>query len=105
MRLGIARSLFYDYRFGIPLSMTSMNGQVTHYTIDDAGRISTIQAPNEVVDGVAFTIRYKYFPNAVIPWAQNRTLRPPTPYKFYRNGNIFRCFWQNFADKKRYGYL
>ena len=97
---GYSSQSVYDYRFGIPLSMTSMNGQVTNYTIDDAGRISTIQAPNEVADGVAFTIRYKYFPNATIPWAQTEHYDPQHPTNFIETATFSDAFGRILQTKK-----
>ncbi|MGC3979157.1 MAG: RHS repeat-associated core domain-containing protein [Paludibacteraceae bacterium] len=51
----------YDYRFGIPLKTTDINGNVQTTEIDDRGRITKIKGPNEA----DYTIKFEYHPEAV----------------------------------------
>lgn len=55
----------YDYRYGIPLRHTDINGCETTYTIDNLGRItsvlSPIDKPDVEIDGYSpYTIKFEY---------------------------------------------
>jgi hypothetical protein len=52
----------YDYRYGIPLTISDMNGYTQETTIDNLGRITKILAPNEQVIGAPYTIQFEYHP-------------------------------------------
>lgn len=53
----------YDYRYGIPRTITDMNGYTMQYHIDNLGRIDTITTPNEQSAKAPYTIAYNYMPN------------------------------------------
>ncbi|MFV0507006.1 MAG: RHS repeat domain-containing protein, partial [Bacteroidales bacterium] len=50
----------YDYRFGVAMRTKDINGYYQEQEIDEMGRITQITAPNELAEGVPFTIRFEY---------------------------------------------
>ncbi|MDD4712327.1 MAG: toxin TcdB middle/N-terminal domain-containing protein [Bacteroidales bacterium] len=48
----------YDYRYGIPLTTTDINGNVMTTSIDDLGRVYKIKGPNET----DYTLKFDYHP-------------------------------------------
>jgi YD repeat-containing protein len=50
----------YDYRYGVPLETRDMNGYYLETTIDDMGRVVSMQGPNEAAQGVPYTIKFIY---------------------------------------------
>ncbi len=87
---GYSSSAAYDYRFGQLLSTTDLNGQQLQYTLDHAGRVSSITGPLELAVGVPYTIAFEYHPEAGVPWARTRHYDPAHP------GNDLETF--TFAD-------
>ena len=51
----------YDYRYGIPLKTTDINGNVQTTEIDNLGRITKIKGPKDP----EYTIKFEYHPEAV----------------------------------------
>lgn len=76
---GYSSSATYDLRFGQLLSSTDMNGQEVLYEIDNLGRITQIQGPYEIANGIPYTIRHEYHPEADIPWASTQHFDPSHP--------------------------
>lgn len=66
---GYLSSSSYDLRFGNMLSSTDINGKTTNYTLDNVGRLASLQSPLELASGQPFSISYEYHPNAIVPWA------------------------------------
>ncbi|MCK0202728.1 hypothetical protein MWN41_06815, partial [Ornithobacterium rhinotracheale] len=60
----------YDYKFGVPISVTDRNGETIRYTIDAKGRVKSILAPKEAEKGLPYTIKYEYYPKAKVPYAK-----------------------------------
>ncbi len=79
---GYSSSSEYDFRFGIPIKTTSINGQDIEYSLDDIGRTTDIRGPYEIEAGVAFTIGFEYFPNAAVPYAITKHYDPEHPSNF-----------------------
>jgi RHS repeat-associated protein len=50
----------YDYRYGMPLTHTDINGYSTVSTVDNLGRLTSVTAPNELATGAPFTVSYAY---------------------------------------------
>jgi RHS repeat-associated protein len=57
---GYSSSSTYDYKFGKPLTVTDINGNITTYTYDWRGRITKIKSPNET----DYTLKFSYWLNA-----------------------------------------
>ncbi len=76
---GYSSSATYDLRFGQMLSSTDMNGQIIKYEIDNLGRITKITAPYEIANGVDYTIKHEYHPDATVPWARTLHYDPAHP--------------------------
>jgi RHS repeat-associated protein len=85
---GYSSSTTYDVRFGQMLSTTNLNGQQTQYTIDNAGRVSTIKEPLEIASGKPFTIAYEYHPEAIVPWALAKHFDPANPANFLETASF-----------------
>ena len=79
---GYSSGTTYDVRFGKVLTATDMNGQQTQFTIDNAGRISTIREPFEIASNQPFTISFEYHPNDPVPWAMGKHFDPQHPANF-----------------------
>lgn len=54
----------YDFRYGQLLQSESINGYFTNYEIDDLGRLTKIQGPNEEEQGIDYTLKFEYAPIA-----------------------------------------
>ncbi len=76
---GYNSSSTYEYKYGQLLSTTDINGKQTLYEIDNIGRITKITGPYEIESGQDYTIRFKYFHDAEIPWAQTQHFDPEHP--------------------------
>ncbi len=76
---GYSSSSTYDYKFGQLKSTTDLNGHETQYEIDNIGRITNITGPYEIESGQDYTIRFKYFHDAEIAWAQTQHFDPEHP--------------------------
>ena len=50
----------YDYRWGLPTSVTDPAGNEIRYTYDYKGRINTVLAPEEARQGKDYTVRFTY---------------------------------------------
>ena len=50
----------YDYRYGMPLKITDINGNVTTKSIDNLGRVTSVTLPNEIAAGLPYTIKMQY---------------------------------------------
>jgi RHS repeat-associated protein len=66
---GYTSSSVYDYKWGMPVEITDMNGQKLKYSIDDYGRVDTITGPYELAAGRPYTIAFEYFPEADVPYS------------------------------------
>lgn len=66
---GYTSSTLYDYKWGMPVEITDMNGQRLRYSIDDYGRVDTITGPYELASGRPYTIAFGYFPGADLPYS------------------------------------
>ncbi|MBN2754658.1 MAG: hypothetical protein JXR81_07305, partial [Candidatus Goldbacteria bacterium] len=53
----------YNYDFGVPASVTDMNGNTISYGYDQHGRILNIKGPNETQEG-EYAVQYEYYPNS-----------------------------------------
>lgn len=60
---GFVATATFDGRFGLPTSRVDVNGQVTTYTYDAAGRLASVTLPYEQGTGHP-TITYEYHPTA-----------------------------------------
>lgn len=69
----------YDFAFGQLLSSTDLNGHKISYTLDKLGRVETITGPYEQKSGAPYTIKFKYFPHAEVPWALTQHYDPANP--------------------------
>lgn len=72
---GYSSNSTYDFRFGQMLTSTDINGNIISYTVDDAGRIEEIRGPFEQTT-MKPTIKFKYFPDADIPYATTKHYDP-----------------------------
>ncbi len=54
----------YDYRYGIPLTSRDENGYTLITTLDNMGRVNTITGPNELAEGIPYTLSFGYHPQA-----------------------------------------
>ncbi|MDP4238179.1 MAG: SpvB/TcaC N-terminal domain-containing protein, partial [Bacteroidota bacterium] len=52
----------YNYKYGIPCKATDENGNVMNTMLDNLGRVSAIQGPNEIANGKAYTMKFEYHP-------------------------------------------
>ena len=59
---GYTSGTVYDYKWGVPMETTDLNGQKMRYTYDDMGRPSTIVGPKEIAAGKPYTIKFEYHP-------------------------------------------
>jgi len=66
---GYSSSTTYDYRFGVPLETTDLNGNKMQYTYDEKGRMSTLIGPYELAAGKPYTIKMAYHPDADTPYS------------------------------------
>ena len=66
---GYTSSSIYDYKWGMPVEITDMNGQKLKYSIDYYGRVDTITGPYEMASVRPYSIAFEYFPEADIPYA------------------------------------
>ncbi|GAA0749728.1 SpvB/TcaC N-terminal domain-containing protein [Gaetbulibacter jejuensis] len=55
----------YEYRFGVPLLATDINGQQLRTRIDNRGRLVEVTAPNEMPNG--WTLRMQYEGEVALP--------------------------------------
>ena len=62
----------YNYKWGLPVSVTDKNNQRIEYTYDDCGRIQTIRGPYELASGQSYTLAFEYYPGAEVPYALTR---------------------------------
>ncbi|WP_225850198.1 SpvB/TcaC N-terminal domain-containing protein [Streptomyces sp. HPF1205] len=62
-----------DLRFGLPGTVTDINGQVTRTTYDAAGRPATVTGPYETSTGHV-TIAFDYHPDAPVPYAVSHNI-------------------------------
>lgn len=97
---GYSSSATYDVRFGQMLSQTDINVQKTFYTYDNAGRISTIRGPFEIVAGQPFTYSFEYHPEAVVPWALTKHYDPDHPTNFIETATFSDGFGRIVQSKK-----
>jgi RHS repeat-associated protein len=67
---GYSSTSDYDFKWGLPTGNSDMNNQRMIYTYDDCGRQSTITGPYEIRAGKDFTFKFKYHPEATVPYAQ-----------------------------------
>lgn len=66
---GYSDSTTYEYRFGNPLSTTSMQNEQVHFNIDNRGRIRSVTGPYELAAGKPYTLAFEYHPEANVPYA------------------------------------
>ncbi len=76
---GYESSSIYEYCFGMLEETTDMNGQVIDYQIDERGRNIQITGPFELASGQAYTIKFEYDPDAVVPVATTYHFEPEHP--------------------------
>ncbi|HBG69914.1 MAG: hypothetical protein A2W93_14980 [Bacteroidetes bacterium GWF2_43_63] len=58
---GNISSATYDLRHGLPLEVTDITGNKMKYTYDPGGRMKTVTGPNEILNGIAYTISCEYW--------------------------------------------
>nr|WP_162945018.1 SpvB/TcaC N-terminal domain-containing protein [Flavisolibacter nicotianae] len=97
---GYASGASYDVRFGKLLSATDLNGQQTQYTLDNAGRISTIRGPLEIAANQPFTMSFEYHPEAVVPWALTKHFDPAHPDNFIETASFSDGLGRDVPTKK-----
>ena len=97
---GYVSSSTYDLRFGNMLSSTDINGQRTLYTIDHAGRLSTMTGPLEIAAAKPFTISYEYHPEAVVPWGLTKHYDPANPGNFIESAQFIDGLGREVQSKK-----
>ena len=51
----------YSFRWQKPTVTTDIHNNLMRYTIDSHGRTSTITAPNELANNIAYTVKYDYW--------------------------------------------
>ncbi|MFC7597559.1 RHS repeat-associated core domain-containing protein [Terrabacter sp. GCM10028922] len=73
---GLNSATDYDPRFGVPTRVQDQAGQVTTFTLDDAGRPIQIVGPYQQ-GGTTATLEFEYHPLANPPWARTKAI-PPT---------------------------
>ncbi|TFF38509.1 SpvB/TcaC N-terminal domain-containing protein [Mucilaginibacter psychrotolerans] len=67
---GYSSTSNYEYRFGNDTLNVSMNNELTRFTIDNKGRITSITGPHEIASGDT-TISFEYYPTEInkVPYA------------------------------------
>jgi RHS repeat-associated protein len=50
----------YDYRFGLPLTVTDISGNQMIYTYYNDGKAKTVTGPKEIASGANYTIKFEY---------------------------------------------
>jgi len=73
--LGYNSQMWYDPRFGKLLNSTDITGQTIYYSLDNRGRIDSIQGPYEYLNDKPYTIRFEYWDKY---GAKNNPLRMDT---------------------------
>jgi len=93
----------YDYRFGLPLIITDQTGNQMIYSYLPDGKLEKITGPNEVINGIPYTIKYEYW-NQVNSgddfWAMTRHYDPLIPNNEFLTVNISDGIGRTVQSKK-----
>ena len=73
---GYQSSYEYEYEFGQVLKIEDINNQVSKYTIDEKGRITSFVGPYELAENQPYTILYEYHNEAGVPYALTKNFDP-----------------------------
>jgi RHS repeat-associated protein len=61
---GYRSAMEYDFAYGELLSKTDINDQKTEIELDSRGRVKQILGPYEADQGLTYTVKFDYYPNA-----------------------------------------
>ncbi|PLX07108.1 MAG: hypothetical protein C0596_13360 [Marinilabiliales bacterium] len=93
----------YDYRFGLPLIITDQTGNQMIYSYLPDGKLEKITGPNEVINGIPYTIKYEYW-NQVNSgddfWAMTRHYDTLIPNNEFLTVNISDGIGRTVQSKK-----
>ena len=56
----------YDYVYGVPKTITDINGNQKTIKLDALGRVTEIRGPKEIAANVPYTLKFDYFPTATM---------------------------------------